>query len=97
MSRTRVRHRRLATTIVVAAVGGAWAVPAVRALGPVSEPAPVSAARYVVQQGDTLWSIAERLAPGGDPRPVVDALAAANHVEPGALIPGQALVVPSGV
>lgn len=26
---------------------------------------------YVVQPGDSLWSIAERLTPGGDPRPVV--------------------------
>jgi hypothetical protein len=29
----------------------------------------------VAQSGDTLWSIAERLAPGRDPREVVDALA----------------------
>ncbi len=28
-------------------------------------------AAYVVQPGDTLWSIAERLDPAGDPRPVV--------------------------
>jgi hypothetical protein len=32
--------------------------------------------RVVVRQGDTLWSIAERLAPNSDPRAVVDALAA---------------------
>ena len=32
--------------------------------------------RVVVRPGDTLWSIAERLAPNSDPRPVVDALAA---------------------
>jgi hypothetical protein len=30
----------------------------------------------VAQSGDTLWSIAERLAPGTDPRKVVDELAA---------------------
>jgi hypothetical protein len=29
----------------------------------------------VAQSGDTLWSIAERVAPGSDPREVVDALA----------------------
>jgi hypothetical protein len=34
--------------------------------------------RYVVRAGDTLWSIAAQLAPGADPRPVVDALRAAN-------------------
>jgi hypothetical protein len=30
---------------------------------------------HVVAPGDTLWSIAARLDPGGDPRPLVDALA----------------------
>jgi Tfp pilus assembly protein FimV len=30
----------------------------------------------IVQPGDTLWSIAHRLAPNADPRQVVDALAA---------------------
>lgn len=29
---------------------------------------------YVVQPGDTLWSIAQRVAPGDDPRAVVDAI-----------------------
>jgi hypothetical protein len=41
----------------------------------------------VVRPGDSLWSVATRLAPGEDPRPVVDALAQARH---GAtLIPGE--------
>lgn len=34
--------------------------------------------RVVVRDGDTLWSIAERLAPNSDPRPVVDAIVAAR-------------------
>jgi hypothetical protein len=29
-----------------------------------------------VRPGDTLWSIAERMAPGADPRPMVDRLQA---------------------
>ena len=49
---------------------------------------------YVVREGDTLWSIAERLSPGHDPRPVVDALRQANGVDPGMLVPGSTLVVP---
>jgi nucleoid-associated protein YgaU len=32
--------------------------------------------KFVVQQGDTLWSIAERISPASDPRKVVDDLAA---------------------
>lgn len=43
--------------------------------------------RYVVQPGDSLWSIAERLAPGRDPRPVVDALTTARGDGP--LVPGE--------
>jgi nucleoid-associated protein YgaU len=36
---------------------------------------------YVVRPGDTLWGIASRVAGrGADPRPVVDALIAANHL-----------------
>jgi LysM repeat protein len=50
---------------------------------------------YVVRSGDTLWSIAARFAPSTDPRIVVDAIAAANGVDPGALVPGQQLSIPS--
>jgi hypothetical protein len=35
-----------------------------------------SAAEYVVQPGDTWWSIVRRLHPAGDPRPMVDRLVA---------------------
>ncbi len=48
--------------------------------------------RYVVEPGDSLWSIAEELAPGEDPRPVVDALADARGDAP--LIPGETIVWP---
>jgi LysM repeat protein len=51
--------------------------------------------RYVVQSGDTLWSIAVRRAPGSDPRRVVQAIVDANQVDPGTLAPGQVLVVPA--
>ena len=43
----------------------------------------------VVRPGDTLWSIATRVAPESDPRPVVDALAetlGTSSVEPGETI-----------
>jgi hypothetical protein len=33
---------------------------------------------YVVQPGDTFWTIATRLKPSGDPRPLVDRLVAAH-------------------
>ena len=54
-----------------------------------------SAAVYVVQPGDTLWSIAGGLAPDRDRRDVVDRLATTNG---GAdLRVGQRLVVPASL
>jgi len=45
--------------------------------------------RHVVQPGDSLWSVAERLEPGRDPRPVVDTLTAARGDGP--LVPGEVI------
>ena len=45
--------------------------------------------QVIVREGDTLWSVAERLAPHSDPRAVVDDLTAArgsSSVQPGELI-----------
>ena len=47
---------------------------------------------YVVQPGDSLWSIAARLEPDRDPRPLVDALAASRGGEP--LVPGEVITRP---
>jgi hypothetical protein len=49
---------------------------------------------YTVRPGDTLWSIARRIAPGRDPRPVVDQLIAENHLQ-GDLQVGQAIDLPA--
>lgn len=96
---TRIRRRRLAA-IGLAAVLTFAGVTAGRFLWAAavgSTPAepigatPITGEVYVVQPGDTLWTIAERIAPGEDPRPVVDALKARNgDVD---LQPGDRLVV----
>jgi nucleoid-associated protein YgaU len=96
VTRTGVRRRRLAAILTAAAIAGAWAGPVARALGGDREPSAAARSLYVVRGGDTLWAIAERLAPGDDPRPLVDAISDANGVEPGALVPGQTLVIPAG-
>jgi nucleoid-associated protein YgaU len=93
MSRTRVRRHRSGLLITLAVVVGVWAGPVANALGG-SVPAPASSRSYVVRAGDTLWSIAGRVAADRDPRSVVDAISTANHVEPGAIVPGQTLVIP---
>jgi hypothetical protein len=48
-----------------------------------------AAASTVVRPGDSLWTVAERLAPGDDPRPVVDALSDARHGT--VLTPGETI------
>jgi len=96
MERTYVRRRR---TVAV----GAPALPAVLmsplAAGAVrrGEPsAPAAQQVVVVQSGDTLWSIAQRVRPGDDPRAVVDEIAALNGVQAGGLTVGASLAVPLG-
>jgi LysM repeat protein len=46
----------------------------------------------VVQPGDTLWSIAEAIAPDTDVRITVDQLVAINGDSP--IVPGQELELP---
>jgi Tfp pilus assembly protein FimV len=59
-----------------------------------SPPAPAAGSSVVtVQPGDTLWSIARSVAPGRDPRDVVDHLMASNHLKSAALSLGQTLKV----
>ena len=91
------RRRRLAALVVVVGLAiAAWT--ALGALGGVltapvrSSPLPAEGATVVeVTPGDTLWSIARRLQPEGDPRPLVDRLAASNG---GAVVrAGERLIV----
>ncbi len=49
-------------------------------------------ATYVVRSGDTLWSIAERVDPTGDPRPIVSRLAAELGTD--TVVPGEQLALP---
>jgi len=60
--------------------------------GPALAGALVDHAVYVVQPGDTLWSIAVRLDPSGDPRPTVQRLE--HQVGGDAVHPGERVVLP---
>lgn len=97
MDRTYVRRRRVAGATLLSVTLALGLPAAAHALR--SAPAqvrPVAARRYVVQPGDTLWSIATQLEPGRDPRQVVDAVARRNGVPGASLVPGQVLVIPAG-
>jgi Tfp pilus assembly protein FimV len=84
-----MRGRLLAIVLIVAAF--LLVLPGLAKGDGPDRPAP--RVHYVVQPGDTLWSIARRMAPGRDPRPVVDAMVEANHLH-GGLQAGQELSVP---
>lgn len=83
--------------LVLLAVGLVLGVPG---RGPLAAPGPVppgqvvavSAVGYVVQPGDTLWSIARALQPSGDVRPLVAQLVAGRRGVP--LRAGEHLVLP---
>lgn len=81
------------------AVGALTAAPASGGEGVAASIAPAAGvaaatevATYVVQPGDTLWSIARALQPTGDPGALVQALAKANGGS--ALDAGDVLVIP---
>lgn len=65
-----------------------------------SEAAPPTAAlvtaehRVTVQQGDSLWTLARRIAPDNDPRDVVAQIRDLNDLGSPRLQPGQQLVLP---
>jgi LysM repeat protein len=94
--RLTARGRRLRALICACAlvVAGWITVSAIHSA--VSSPVIPPSAPAVVQvhQGDSLWSIAARVAPQQDPRRVVDALRSANHLDSNTVRAGQQLHVP---
>ena len=84
--------RRRLVVVIVAAVVVLAAGRAGAALGSQPLAAPErgpSVAEYVVAPGDSLWTVAGRLAPNEDPREVVDALVKARGNGP--LLTGETL------
>jgi Tfp pilus assembly protein FimV len=92
--RTRVRCRRL--VVLAAAAASVWLLggPVAEAVGLGDGPATPSRT-HVIRPGETLWSIATRSEPARDPREVVEAIVLANDLDPGALVPGQEILVPA--
>jgi nucleoid-associated protein YgaU len=85
---------RVGAWVLTAAGGvdGAGAAPAAGTAPAVARAIPIGQRLVVVQPGDTMWSIARRVDPTGDPRATVDRLIEANGTV--ALQPGQRLVLP---
>ncbi|MEJ1156276.1 LysM peptidoglycan-binding domain-containing protein [Microbacterium marmarense] len=57
--------------------------------------ASVSYESVTVGTGDSLWSIAEEVAPAADPRDVVDAIVRLNALDSANVLVGQRLAVPA--
>ena len=90
------RRGRLAVTLLMAATLAVLALVGARtALADTftSNAAPVE--QVVVLPGDTLWSIAQAQAPGGDVREVVAEIRDLNQLTSSRLMVGQELMVPA--
>jgi len=88
------RRGVLASAIGLAVVGGLLLLVASLSTGSsAARPAAVPGSVVTVQPGDTLWSIAGQVAPGHDPRRVVERLREVNHLSSVSLTPGQTLKV----
>lgn len=91
----RVRWRRVLLGALVTGLLVLLALP-IGALGDKPLPTPTTplqaGSEYVVRPGDTLWSIAERLDPTGDPRVVVAQLSAETGSD--TIVPGERLHLP---
>jgi Tfp pilus assembly protein FimV len=96
MERTYVRRRRTVAVVGTALVAVLMSPLAAGAVRRGEPSAPAAQQVVVVRPGDTLWSIAQRVRPGEDPREVAGEIASVNRVEPGALAVGSSLVVPLG-
>ena len=93
---TRGRRELLALAALPLAVGLAFAALSGGSAYAGGEEVVTSFETVTVMPGDTLWSIAEEIAPAADPREVVDALQRLNLLEGGALMIGDELAIPAG-
>jgi hypothetical protein len=92
------RGRRVLATLVALPVAAAIAAAVVgsgSALASHDAGAPAGTFSTVtVSAGESLWGIAERVAPQADPRDVVDAVVRLNALDGVTLVPGQQLALP---
>jgi nucleoid-associated protein YgaU len=96
MERTYVRRRRTVAVVAIALIAVLLSPLAAGAVRREEAPVPAAQQVVVVRSGDTLWSIAQRVRPGDDPRVVASLIASANGVDAGSLAVGTSLVVPVG-
>lgn len=91
------RRGRLVLVVLVAAMAFALLslVQVAAQAGDGSGDAGAAGTAWVVQPGETLWVIAERVDPGTDPRETVARIVAMNDLPSASVVAGQELVVPA--
>lgn len=93
------RGRAVLTSLVALPLAGALAWSMLGASSAVAAPdAAAQGASFVtvtVGPGETLWAIANEVAPAADPRDVVDAIKRLNALDSATLMAGQRLAIPA--
>lgn len=88
------RGRLLILAVLVSVLFGAFSLGrAGSEAAPKAQPAPVLE-QTTVQPGESLWSVAERIAPDNDPREVIAQIRRLNNLRDSTLRIGQQLLLP---
>jgi hypothetical protein len=97
-SRTGMHLTARGRVVVVAALVllllAAFSLGRTAAEGSTSSQPRVQLEQVTVLPGDTLWAVAQRIAPGQDPRPVVEQIREVNDLSSAELTVGQQLLLP---
>lgn len=90
------RGRLLLLVTLVAVLFGAFSLgrAATQAAPVAGEAGPAAVTQATVQPGDSLWTLARRIAPENDPRDVVAQIRRLNDLTSSQLQPGQSLILP---
>lgn len=93
---TRLTHRgrALALLSLVALLLAAFSLGRAASSASSSPVAHLVLQQTTVESGETLWSLAHRVAPGNDPREVVQEIRDINHLQGSSLQAGQQLLLP---
>ena len=85
------RRGRVALAVAAAVVAAVMVLLSAVGASGEAAPHPSTPASVVVTDGDTLWTIAERVAPTVDPRREVAVLLRLNHLRTVTVVPGQVI------
>jgi hypothetical protein len=91
------RRGRIVFTTLAAVPVVVWALVTVLGAGGAAAEVDATGAMFeyvTIDQGDSLWAIAESIAPNGDPRVVIDEIIRLNGLNGAVVEPGQRLALP---